>query len=125
LAEPIDQDNYLGIWDKTKPYPAGYVITYGDKNYKAIIDVPPGIYPPNPTYWELDLAGNLADILATYNKNIEINNAALNEAARIVPLSGYDTSKLYIVPTYGVYESDGVLSGKINQPAPPIGINTN
>ena len=125
LTEPIDQDNYLGIWDKTKPYPAGYVITYGDKNYKAIIDVPPGIYPPNPTYWELDLAGNLADILSTYNKNIEINNAALNEAARIVPLSGYDTSKLYIVPTYGLYESDGILSGKINQPAPPIGVNTN
>ena len=61
----------------------------------------------------------------TYNKNLEINNANLQEAARILPLSGYDTSKLYVVPTYGTYEENGILSHKYNQPAPPININTN
>jgi hypothetical protein len=124
LSAPIDQDTYLGIWDKDKTYPAGYVITYGDKNYKALIDVPVGIYPPDPTYWQLDTADNLKDILATYNKNIEINNAALVEAERLVPKAGYDRSNLYIVPTYGEYSSDGVLSNAINNPAPPVGVNT-
>ena len=124
LSAPIDQDTYLGIWDKDKTYPAGYVITYGDKNYKALIDVPIGTYPPDPTYWQLDTADNLKDILATYNKNISINNAALVEAERLVPKAGYDRSNLYIVPTYGEYSSDGVLSNAINNPAPPVGVNT-
>ena len=124
LSAPIDQDTYLGLWDKDKTYPAGYVITFGDKNYKALIDVPVGITPPNATYWQLDTADNLKDILATYNKNIEINNAALSEAERLVPKAGYDRSNLYIVPTYGEYSSNGVLSRAINNPAPPTSVNT-
>ena len=122
LAEPINQDNYLGIWDKDKTYPPGYVITYGDKNYISKIEVPAGTMPPNTTYWELDTASNLKDILATYNKNIAINNAALEEAKRLVPKSGYDSGNLYIVPTYGTFETNTELSGKYNQPAPPINV---
>jgi len=125
LSAPIDQDTYLGIWDKEKLYPAGYVITYGDKNYKALIDVPAGTNPPNATYWQLDTADNLKDILATYNKNIAINDAALQEAERLVPKSGYNRKNLYIVPTYGEYSSNGVLSMANNNPAPPVAINTN
>lgn len=125
LSAPIDQDTYLGLWDKDKTYPAGYVITFGDKNYKSLIEVPIGITPPNPTYWELDTASNLKDILATYNKNIEINNAALEEAARLLPKAGYDNNNLYIVPTYGEYSSNNVPSRAINNPAPPVGVNTN
>ena len=122
LSEPINQDNYLGIWDKTKTYPAGYVITYGDKNYISKTEVPIGIAPPNNTYWELDTASNLKDILATYNKNIDINNAVLEEAARLVPKAGYDRRNLYIVPTYGEFESNSQLSQKNNQPAPPVNV---
>ena len=105
-------------------YTAGYVISYGDKNYISKIDVPIGITPPNALYWELDTADNLKDILATYNKNINVNNAALNEAARILPKTGYDTSDLYIVPTYGEFSENGIFSRKLRQPAPPINVNT-
>ena len=124
LDAPINMDNYLGIWDSTKVYTAGYVISYGDKNYISKIDVPIGITPPNALYWELDTADNLKDILATYNKNINVNNAALNEAARILPKTGYDTSDLYIVPTYGEFSENGIFSRKLRQPAPPINVNT-
>lgn len=124
LQEPINKDNYLGQWDKDKVYPPGYVISFGDKNYISKIEVPAGISPPNSTYWELQVGDQLKDILSTYNKNIEINNAQLEEAKRIVPKAGYDNSKLYVVPTYGVYESNNTLSGKLNQPAPPINIVT-
>lgn len=125
LAEPIDQDNYLGLWDANRTYPGGYTITYGDKNYLSKQDVPIGIIPPNSVYWELDPNQNLKDILATYNKNLQINNAIIEEADRLVPKAGYDRNNLYIVPTYGVYESDTELSGKYNQPAPPTNVVTN
>ena len=124
LQEPINQDNYLGLWDKTKPYPSGYIISYGDKNYESITDVPAGVNPPNSTYWRLSDEQNLKDILGTYNKNIAINNAALEEAQRIVPKSGYDQSNLYVVPTYGIFEENGIASGKLNQPAPPVNVVT-
>lgn len=124
LTEPVDKDNYLGIWDPTRIYPAGYVITFGDKNYLSLQEVPAGVTPPNATYWELQTGGQLTDIISTYNKNLEINDAALREAQRIVPKAGYDTSELYIVPTYGLYERNNQFSGKINQPAPPINIIT-
>lgn len=125
LDQPIEQDNYLGDFDPAKTYPPGYTITYGGKVYESIIEVPPGKTPPDPTYWQVIENGSIADILSTYNKNIAINDAALQEAERLLPLSGYDSSNLYIVPTYGTYESNGVLSGKNNQPAPPINVNAN
>jgi len=124
LSEPINQDNYLGVWDPTKVYPPGYVITFGDKNYISKIEVPVGTMPPNTTYWELDTASNLKDILATYNQNIAINDAALAEAARLVPKAGYDRNNLYVVPTYGTFETNTELSGKYNQPAPPTNVVT-
>ena len=114
LTEPINQDNYLGLWTTTGTYPAGYTVTYGDKNYISLIDVPAGTDINNTTYWQLDPNQNLKDILSTYNKNIAVNNAVLEEAARLVPKSGYDNTNLYIVPTYGP-ESD-----KFNQPALPV-----
>jgi len=122
LQEPINQDNYLGVWDITKPYPEGYIISYGDKNYISITDVPAGTNPPNNDYWRLTEEQNLKDILSTYNQNIAINNANLEEAKRLLPKSGYDTSNLYIVPTYGVYSENGVPSNEYNQPAPPVNV---
>ena len=124
LKEPINQDNYLGDWGKDKTYPPGYTINFGDKIYESIAEVPIGTKPPNPTYWELKANDSLADILSTYNKNIAINNAQLEEANRLVPKSGYDNSNLYVVPTYGKYQSNGVLSNKENQPAPPKAVIT-
>jgi hypothetical protein len=125
LSEPINQDNYLGLWDNNKVYPAGYVITFGDKNYISNQEVPIGISPPNAIFWDLDPNQNLKDILATYNKNLQINNAIIEEADRLVPKSGYDSSKLYIVPTYGEFETNTELSGKYNQPAPPTNLVAN
>jgi hypothetical protein len=124
LQEPTNKDNYLGFYDKTKTYPAGYVISFGDKNYISKIDVPAGVTPPNSTYWELDTGSNLKDILSTYNKNIQINNAAIEEAKRLVPKSGYDTKNFYIVPTYGAFDQRGQFSKRYNQPAPPVNIVT-
>lgn len=98
LSQPTNKDNYLGDWSTTTVYPAGYTVTFGDKNYVTKIDTPAGIPCSNATYWELDTADNLKDILSRYNTNIAINDAANAEAARLLPASGYDRTQLYIAP---------------------------
>ena len=124
LKEPINQDNYLGDWDKDKVYPPGYIISYGDKNYESIKEVPAGVSPPNEEYWKLSDEQNLKDILSAYNRNLQINDAQLQEAKRILPKAGYNNNDLYVVPTYGIYQSNGVLSDKLDQPAPPVNVVT-
>lgn len=109
LNQPINKDNYIGDWDPTQSYEPGYTVTWGDKIYTPIQPVPPGVSPPDPAYWVLSTEQNLRDIIGRYNKNIQINNANLEEAARLVPKSGYDVTQLYVVPTY-----DGSV------PAPPV-----
>jgi hypothetical protein len=99
LDKPINKDTYLGDWSDTTSYPPGYTVTYGDKTYIAIDTVPAGTPCTDTNYWELDTASNLKDLISRYNKNIEINDAAIAEAARLVPKSGYDRSQLYVVPT--------------------------
>jgi len=42
---------------------------------------------------------SLRDILSTYNKNIEINNAIIAQAEADAPLSGYDNFSYYVIPT--------------------------
>ena len=111
LSDPIEKDNYLGDWDKDKTYVLGYTVTYGDKTYTPIQDVPAGIAPTDTDYWELSDGDNLRDIIGRYNKNIEVNDAVIAEAARVLPKAGYDRSQLYVVPTY-----------EDNQPAPPVNI---
>lgn len=113
LKDPINKDNYIGDWDPTTAYEPGYTVTYGDKIYTPIKPVPPGVSPPDPEYWAVSSEQNLIDIISTYNKNIAINNAVITEAKRVLPLSGYDLSNLYIVPTF-----------IDNQPAPPIDVVT-
>jgi len=125
LNKPINEDNYLGNYDPAKVYPPGYTISYGDELWESKKEVPVGINPPNEEYWtKLEGNNTLADILSTYNKNIAVNDAQLAEAKRQLPKSGYDTSNLYVVPTYGPFEENGVLSYKEGQPAPPINIVT-
>jgi hypothetical protein len=98
LDTPMDKDNYLGEWNKTSTYVPGYVVTYGGKNYVPTQDVPAGIMPPDPDYWELDLADNIRDVLSRYNQNIAINDANILEAKKNLPKSGYDRSSLYVTP---------------------------
>lgn len=111
LNQPINKENYVGDWDPTKNYYPGYTVTYGDKIYTPTQPVPPGTPPTDTTYWEVSNQLNLRDVITRYNKNIEINDANIQEAARLVPKAGYDRSQLYVVPTY-----DGSV------PAPPRNI---
>jgi hypothetical protein len=117
LSTPTNTDNYMGEWSETVVYNEGYTVTYGGKTYTPVIGkgpVPAGTLPTDTTYWQVDTAGTLKDLISTYNKNIAINDAALAEASRLLPQTGLDRSQLYLVP-----------SSTNNVPAPPINIVTN
>lgn len=100
LDQPINKDNFLGEWDSTKEYLVPYTVSYGGSIYTPNTPgpVPAGIPPTDTNYWQLSEADTLQDLIGRYNKNIEINNAVIAEAARILPQSGYDRSQLYVVP---------------------------
>ncbi len=111
LREPINTDNYLGEWDPLKTYEPGYTVLYGDKIYTPKQPVPAGTLPTDPAFWEVSTEKSLQDIIGRYNKNLEVNQAVIDEAERLVPKLGYDRSQLYIVPTF---DND--------EPAPPVNV---
>lgn len=126
LDKPQNTDNYLGEWDSTREYPVGYVVSYGDKNYtpKAPGPVPAGTPCTDTTYWDLTTADSLKDIISRYNKNIEINQAMIDEAARLLPSNGYDRSQLYLTPTNADNEPAAPRSLIIRRGGPEIAISS-
>lgn len=82
-----------GAWNIAITYYPGDIVTGPDgKKYEVIQEVT-GIAPPNSTYYQL--ADTLRDIISTYNKEMEITQAVLNQAEADAPKSGYDTTSLY------------------------------
>lgn len=96
LNQPQVSEN---IWDSGNFYPAGAVVNDGDDYYKAKIDVPVGTPIDDATYWESVDPETLGDTASTRGRDLEINDAVLQQAEVEVPLSGYDTVKFYIFPT--------------------------
>jgi len=111
LNEPTQKDNYMGNYDPTKTYQPGYTVTYDGKIWTPKQSVPVGVTPLDDDYWQLVEGASIADLFSTYKKNIEINDALIEQAKLLVPKSGYDRSQLYVVPTFAGGE-----------PAPPVNI---
>ena len=116
INQPFLPDN---IWDPGNFYPNGDIVKDGDTYYRANGNVPVGtpIDAVNPNtglpYWtEITDPNTLGDSGSTRPKDLAINDAMLVQAEVEVPLSGYDITKFYILPTY----EDGA-------PAGPAGFN--
>jgi hypothetical protein len=116
INQPFLPDN---IWDPGNFYPNGTIVKDGDTYYQASGNVPVGtpIDAVNPNtglpYWtEITDPNTLGDSGSTRPKDLAINDAMLIQAEVEVPLSGYDITKFYILPTY----EDG-------SPAGPSGFN--
>ena len=96
LKKPVVSEN---IWDNGNFYPAGWITNYGDVYYQARQNTPAGTDITNTDYWQLYTPLTQSDVFSTRPKDNEINDAILTQADVEVPLSGYDTQPLYIVPT--------------------------
>jgi hypothetical protein len=94
--KPFEPEN---IWDNGNFYPAGTIVNAGDVYYRAKQNVPADIDITNTAYWEVKTPDTIAEVISTRKKDLEINDAILNQADVEVPLSGYDNGKFYILPT--------------------------
>lgn len=87
------------IWDNGNYYPAGSIVNYANTYYQAKINTPADIDINNTVHWQEYTAPTIAGTQGTRIKDQEINDAVLIQADVEVPLSGYDITKFYIVPT--------------------------
>lgn len=90
-----DGDNYVGPWEDAVTYYPGQIVTGPDSKKYTVTTEVTGIAPPNTTYYEL--ADSLRDIMSTYEKEMQITQAVLNQAEADSPKSGFDTSKFYTI----------------------------
>ena len=88
-----NSDADKGTYNPNITYYPGDIITGPDgKKYEVTQEVT-GIDPPNTTYYQL--ADTLRDIISTYDREMQITQAVLNQAEADAPKSGYDTSKFF------------------------------
>ena len=93
-----NSDSDKGTYNPNITYYPGDIVTGPDgKKYEVIQEVT-GIDPPNSTYYQL--ADTLKDILSTYNKEMEITKAVLDQAEADAPRSGFDVSKYWTLQRY-------------------------
>lgn len=102
LSAPIEKDNYLGDWNKTKTYVPGYTVQYGDKVYKPIQDVPVGIAPTDTDYWLLSNADSLWAKTHLYSEGDAVQaNGQVYIATQDVPVGIDITNTTYWEITTG------------------------
>ena len=89
-----NSENYQGIWNSSSTYFPGDIVKHNGINYEVIAEVS-GVEPPNSEYFKS--ADTLRDIMSTYEKEMQITQAVLDQAEADSPKSGYDTSKFYHV----------------------------
>jgi hypothetical protein len=93
LDDIADREFYKGTYNSTITYyPGDVVLADNGKKYQVIQEVT-GVAPPNNTYYAL--ADTLRDVISTYEKEMQITAAVLDQAETDAPRSGYDTSKYY------------------------------
>ena len=93
LDDIADREFYKGAYNSAITYyPNEVVLAENGKKYQVIQEVT-GVAPPNTTYYAL--ADTLRDVVSTYEKEMQITAAVLNQAESDAPRSGYDTSKYY------------------------------
>jgi hypothetical protein len=97
VNQPFMPEN---IWDPGNFYPSGETVNNGGIYYQATQNVPPGTDISNTAYWTLIAnPATVGDRMSTRPKDLSINDAILTQAQADVPLSGYDVTKFYILPT--------------------------
>jgi hypothetical protein len=94
LDKPVDTDSYAGDYDPDKTFYPGQVVKYLGTLYEAVLETS-GVSPPDPSFWKLYNENSIRDILSTYEKEMQINDAIIAEAESDAPLSGYETAHFF------------------------------
>lgn len=99
LKRPTDQDaNFVGDYDADRTYNPGEIVRYQGVLYN-VTNTTTGNAPPNSSYYNVYSGNTLQEILSTFDKNIEVNDAVIAQAEADAPKSGYDTRSFYTLAT--------------------------
>jgi hypothetical protein len=88
-----DYENFVGVWDPAVTYYPGNIVTGPDGMKYTVTTEVTGIEPPNSNYYKT--ADSLRDIMSTYETEMQITQAVLDQAELDAPRSGYDTTSFY------------------------------
>ena len=114
LKKPVVTEQ---IWDPGNFYPTGSIVNYGDVYYQAKLPVPADTPIDSTAFWQEYTPLTQSDVFSTRTKDNQINDAILTQADVEVPLSGYDVTKFYVVPT----NEDGTLANPTSLTADETG----
>lgn len=89
-----DMDRFSGDYDPTTTYRAGEIVRYNGELF-TVTTTTTGNAPPNATYFATYTGNTLEGILSTRAKELQINDAILQQAEADAPLSGYETRQFY------------------------------
>jgi hypothetical protein len=96
LERPENDDLFMGDYDENVTYVVGETVKYQGVLYEVIQETT-GNLPTDTNFWREYQDNTLRDLLSTYEKEMQINNAVLSEAEADAPKSGYDVSHYYTV----------------------------
>ena len=101
LTKPTgaDADLFVGDYTSGTEYYTGQIVRYNGVLYQVLpgFDMPTGttLAVPDNTAWAVYQGTTLETILSTRAKELEINDAILNQAEADAPRSGYETRQFY------------------------------
>jgi len=93
LDDIADTENYKGAYNASSTYYPGDIVLGDDGQKYTVIQQVTGVAPPNNEYYHI--ADTLRDIMSTYEKEMQITQAVLNQAEEDAPQSGYDTTAYF------------------------------
>jgi hypothetical protein len=88
-----NSDKDVGAYSDNATYYPGDIVTGPDGKKYEVLQEATSIAPPNTTYYKL--ADSLRDIVSTYEREMQITQAVLNQAEADAPKSGYDTANFW------------------------------
>ena len=116
-----DSDMFAGDYDPAKTYYPGEIVRYNGILYQVktdgtVPDTGTSISPPDLSVWSSYGGSTLEDLITTRSKELEINDAVLQQAELDAPLSGYETRQYYTlaVDMYGKPALRTVDSSELN-----------
>jgi hypothetical protein len=95
LKRPTDEHaNFAGDYDADRTYQPGEIVRYQGILY-SVTATTTDHTPPNASYYSVYSGNTIQELLSTYDKNLEINDALISQAEADAPKSGYDTRSFY------------------------------
>jgi len=110
FERPENEDIFEGEYDPTKTYTVGEVIRYKGILYEVIVETT-GNLPTDENYWTTYTDNTLRDLLSTYEREMQINDAVISEAEADAPKSGYEIGHYFTLDVdeegrYEIYTAD-------------------